>query len=177
MKQCLLEGRVDLVAQAPDGDLHHVGVAVEIHVPHLLGNLGARQYLAVPSQEQCQKQELLGGQLQLLTAAERLAPHQVHVEIGKAQLRGLCRIPCAMRAPQEHLDACVQFGKREGLNQIVVSTCLQSQHAVLDAHPRCQHQNGCLPGFAKSGEEAETVDPWEHRVQHQQVVPAFEGHV
>src|SRR5579885_1062146 len=41
MDQLLFEGIVDLGAQAADVDIDDVGIAVEIHVPDLLGDQGS----------------------------------------------------------------------------------------------------------------------------------------
>src|SRR6185295_17318289 len=37
--QFRVEGIVDLAAQAPDRNIDHVGIAVEVHVPDLFGDL------------------------------------------------------------------------------------------------------------------------------------------
>jgi hypothetical protein len=61
--QLVLEGIVDLDAQAANGHFHHVGIAVEVHVPDLGNDLGAGQDLAGAAHQQMQQGELLGGQV------------------------------------------------------------------------------------------------------------------
>eukprot|EP01132_Coremiostelium_polycephalum_P023436 gene23435-27905_t len=60
---------IDLGPQAADGDLHHVGVAVEIHVPHQGNNLRAGQHFAGLTHQHMQQRELLGGQVNAPGAA------------------------------------------------------------------------------------------------------------
>src|SRR5262249_39815459 len=62
--QLLLEGVVHLGAEAADVDLDDVEVAVEVHVPDLLGDERPRQHLAGPLRQQRQQGELLGRQVQ-----------------------------------------------------------------------------------------------------------------
>src|SRR5262249_44834109 len=62
--QLLGKGVVHLGAEAADMDLKDVEVAVEVHVPDLLGDERARQHLAGPLRQQCQQGELLGRQVQ-----------------------------------------------------------------------------------------------------------------
>ncbi|KAG0774792.1 hypothetical protein G6F22_013786 [Rhizopus arrhizus] len=50
-------------------DIDDVGVAVEVHVPDLFGQRGARQHLALAAQQQRQQAEFLGGQVQPAAAA------------------------------------------------------------------------------------------------------------
>lgn len=59
---------VDFGAQAAHSDFDHVGVAVEIEVPHLRGDQGARQHFALTAGEQLQQGEFFIGQADALTA-------------------------------------------------------------------------------------------------------------
>src|SRR5262245_19739861 len=79
--QLLVEGVIDLRSQAPDVHIDDVGAAVEVHVPHLLGDERAGEDLALAAEEQREESELLGGQLQALPRSHRLAAHQVHLEV------------------------------------------------------------------------------------------------
>src|SRR5688500_15217310 len=62
--QLVLEGIVHLRAQAAHVDLDHVGVAVEVHVPHLPRDERPRQHLALAASEEGQERELLGGEVE-----------------------------------------------------------------------------------------------------------------
>ena len=149
VEQRSVKRHIDLGTEAPDRDLHHAGIAVEVHIPHLLSDLSARKHFPFSSQKQRQEQKFLGSQLQTLTTPGRFAPYQVQFKVRQTQLRGLCGIPRTMGPPEQHLNAGAQFGKRKGLDQIVVSTRLESQYPILDADPCCQHQDRRLLGLAK----------------------------
>ena len=58
--------------------VHHVGAAVEVHIPDLLGDQGSGEHFALPARQQRQQQKLLGGQVQALA-----------VPRGQEQNRGL----------------------------------------------------------------------------------------
>ena len=81
MQQRYLEGRIHFGAQSFDRNFDDVGVAVEIHIPNLLGNLGSRQHLTLFPEKQRKQQELLGAQIEAQTIPENLAAGQVHFKI------------------------------------------------------------------------------------------------
>src|SRR5258708_11249707 len=69
-----LERIVDLGPQPADVDVDDVGVAVEVDVPHLLGDVGPRQRLAGMLGEQRQEHELLRRQVDRLSRARHALP-------------------------------------------------------------------------------------------------------
>src|SRR5579859_5723219 len=60
---------VDLRTQPPDGNFHHIGIAVEIHIPHIGGDLGTAQHFAAPACEQLQQREFARSEFDTLTTA------------------------------------------------------------------------------------------------------------
>src|SRR5258706_15447870 len=72
--QLAVEGLVDLRPQAADVDVDDVGAAVEVHVPDLFGDGGARQHLTGAADQQRGQGELLGRQVELLPRAHRAVP-------------------------------------------------------------------------------------------------------
>jgi hypothetical protein len=177
VQQLAGEGVVELGAQAAHRHLDHIGVGVEVHVPDLLGQRGARQDLPAPAQQQRQQVELLRGQVQPLLRARGAAGDQVELEVSQVQLGGLCGVAVAGGAPaQQRADARQQFGEGEGLDEVVVGATLQAAHAVLDLVARGEHQHrrGLALG-AHRGQHAEAVDARQHHVEQHQVVVAADG--
>ena len=108
-----VEGIVQLAAQAAHRHVDDVGVAVEIHVPDLLGQRGARQHLALAAQQQHEEVEFLGGQVQAAAVALGAASGQVQFQAGQAQDRRLLRAATA----QQRLHPREEFGKAKGLTR------------------------------------------------------------
>ena len=177
MQQCLRERRVQLAAQPSDGNLDDIGLAVEIHVPHLLGDFGPRQDLAVPAQQQGEQQELLGGQVQPLSGAGGLAAHQVHFKIGHAQDRGVHGVARRLSPAHQGLQTRHEFRKRKGFDQIVVRTAAQTGDTILDAVQRGQHQHGCGLARTQRCQQREAVKPRQHAIEHDGVVAALQRQV
>ncbi|MNW03258.1 hypothetical protein D3C71_1991650 [compost metagenome] len=64
-------------AQAAHRNLHHIGFAVEIHVPHLRCQLRAGEHLALAPKQQGQQVEFLGCEVQSGASARSLAADQI----------------------------------------------------------------------------------------------------
>ena len=58
-----LERVVHLGSQTPDVNIDDVAIPLEGHVPDLLRDQRSREHVALVFQQQCQKQELLGSEL------------------------------------------------------------------------------------------------------------------
>src|SRR3954447_14700881 len=100
---------VHLGAEPAHVYVHDVAVAVEVHVPDLLGDQGPRQHLPRPPGQQRQQGELLGRQLQAAAAPGRLEADPVNFQVGEAQdLRAPGRA-----AAQQRADPGQELGERE----------------------------------------------------------------
>src|SRR5262249_54781433 len=55
---------LELAAEVPDVDIHHVALRIEMHVPHLLQQLGAADHLSGMKQEVLQQLEFARCQVQ-----------------------------------------------------------------------------------------------------------------
>ncbi|KAG1391053.1 hypothetical protein G6F58_012806 [Rhizopus delemar] len=86
VQQLGVERVIQFAAQAAYRDIDDVGVAVEVHVPDLFGQRGARQHLALAAQQQRQQAEFLGGQVQPAAAALGAPARQIQLQVGQAQL-------------------------------------------------------------------------------------------
>lgn len=72
---------IDFRAQAPDGDIDDIGVAVEIHIPHQRDDLGTSQRFARSAHEQVQERKLLGSEIDASAAAEDPVAHRVEFQV------------------------------------------------------------------------------------------------
>src|SRR5471032_499674 len=107
-------------------DLDHVGIAVEIHVPDIRGNLGAAHHLALLARKQLQQRELAVGQLYALACTADLAARHIDFQLRERQQivfpwRSSAR-QCA--DPREQLD------KRKRLDQIVIGAEFEPTYAI-----------------------------------------------
>ena len=76
----------------------------------------------------------------------------------------------ARRPAQQRADARDQFGKGEGLDQIIVRPAFQAEDAVLDGIAGRQEQDGCFS--AAGAERLENFDAavaGQHPVEHDQI--------
>src|SRR5437667_10125854 len=118
---------VDLHAQTAHMYINDVAVAVEVHVPDLLGNQSAREHFADPAGEQGEQGEFFGSQVQALAAAGDAVGRQIDFQIGNLDRTKLS----GGTAPQHRADASEQFREREGLDKVVIGPQFQSSDAIL----------------------------------------------
>jgi len=174
VQQRRLEGLIELDPEAPNGDLHHVGVAVEVHIPDLGRELRARKDFAFAPQQQCQQRELLGREIDAGARPEDLAFDQIDFEIGDMKHRGLGETDRALIASQQDKEACHQLGECKRLDQVVVRSALQAPNPVFDLRPGRQHQDRRLLGLPQGRQHGKTVDARQHGVENDDVVGLFD---
>src|SRR3981189_1798428 len=96
-----VEGLIEFRAQAFDGDIDYIGIAVEIHVPHFRCNQGPRQRFALPLAEEMEQREFLVRQRDVHTLARHAAAQDIDVKIRDLEY---VRLAC-YAAPQQRADA------------------------------------------------------------------------
>ena len=75
------------------------------------------------------------------------------------------------RTADERLHAGEEFGKREGLRQIIVTAALQPEYAVVEGGPRAEDQHGDGNLFlTQETQEREAVELGQVEVEHGGVV-------
>src|SRR5260221_6470071 len=109
---------VDLAPHAPDIDVDDIGRGIEMKVPDVLQQHGARYNTAFVARQIFQKLEFPGNKRDVLAAPARGPRHQVDHEIADTQKRLL---DDGVAAPAQRLDARQQFDEGKGLHQIVVA--------------------------------------------------------
>src|SRR3989442_6976329 len=171
--QLVVERIVQLGAQTAHGDIDDVGVAVEIHVPHLIGDQRARQHLACVAHEIVEQCVFARGQLDAAACASDAPAQPVDLEVGDAHHLVVLGRPAA----QDGADARQQLGEREGLHQVVVGAELQALDAVLYLVARADEEHRRLALATDALQHAEAIHARHHHVHQHQVVAARGGQV
>jgi hypothetical protein len=119
------KGTSILVAQPLDGYLNHVGVAVEVHVPHQFGDGRLRQDLALAPGQHGQQQRT-----PWRSGRARLPPRERPcARSGRSAGRRCCSCAALLRlapAPHQRLQPREQLQEGKGLDQVVVGARVQA---------------------------------------------------
>ena len=92
MQQRPVEGEIQLAAKAPDGNVDDVGPVIEVHIPDLLRDFGAREHLAFAAHQQSQQLELLGRELEPLSGADSAPPREVDFQVRAGEIVGVAGV-------------------------------------------------------------------------------------
>ena len=169
MDELAREGIVGLAAQAAHRHIHHVRVAVEVHVPHLLGDERAGQDLAGPTHQEREQREFLRREIQRLLRARGPAADEIQFEVGQAHDFERSR----RAAPQQGAHAREQLGERERLHQIIIRAEFEAAHAIMHGITRGEKQRGGLFTLAaQPTEDGPAILARHHHVEDDQVVGA-----
>ena len=165
--QLRLEVVVDFGTQAADGDIDHIGIGVEIHVPYLRGDQRARKHLALVAHQQFEQREFLLAERDALARPSRPAPRQIETQVGDLQTVGHHR----RRAPaQQGSHPGEQLREGEGLDEVVVASEFQAFDPVLDPVPSGQEQHRhLLPRVSERPDDAPAVDVGQHHVHDDEI--------
>lgn len=174
MDQLEVEAVVDLRPQAADGDFHHVGVVVEVHVPDQRDDLRPGDDVAVAPHQQVQQGELLGRQVDPHPAAEGPVAAGVQLQVGDPQ-DVLHR--CLVVAAQQRADPRQQFGELERLDHEVVGAEIEAAHLVGQSAMPGEHHHPRAAAFAQAAEQVPAVDAGQVDVEDHQFVRVLQGHV
>ena len=170
--QPVRERVVNLRAEPADMDVDHVAVAVEVHVPDLLGDQRPRQHLALAAGQQREQGELLRRQVEPPVGPRRRAAQQIDPQVADGDDLRLPR----RAAPKDGADAGEQFREGERLDEVVVGPGLQTLHPVLHRVPRRQQQHGRrVAPAAQLAQQRQPVEARQHHVEHDQVEMAVGG--
>src|SRR3974390_208587 len=130
---------VDLAAHPPDIDVDDIRRRIEVEVPDVLEQHGARDHASFVAHQIFQKLELLRQEIDLLAVPAHRPRYQVDGEVADTQ-DGL--LGNSLAAPAECLQARQQFDERERLDQIVVAAGAQAPHALGDLSERTDDEEG-----------------------------------
>ncbi len=137
LDQLLALAAVDLLAQRVDVHVDDVGREVEGVFPDARLDLGARNDLAAPAQQQLEERALANGQLDGLAAAGDLARLRL---VGQVLEDERSRRH-DLGPPQQRAHARHELPEREGLDEIVVGPGVEALDLVLDRVARREHED------------------------------------
>lgn len=157
-------GVVDLGAQAADRHIHHVGVAVEVHLPDVRGNQCARQHFALAADQQVQQGKLLVGQGESFAVTRHPATQQVQLQIGHLVVLHLTDGAAAQQAAYPSQ----QLGVGEGLDQVGVGAQFQPLDAILNGIAGGEEQHRHLAVTADALQQLPAVQARQHDIQDDQ---------
>ncbi len=168
MDQRLVKALVELLAQPGDVHVNHVGLRVEVIVPHLLEQHGAGDDLPGMAHQVLEQAELARLHVYALAGARHRAREQVHLEIGDAELGGR-RVHG--RAAAERFHASEELGEGEGLDEIVVAPGLEPLHPLVHRGERREEEDRGLVALGAQGfHQAHAIHAArQHAVEHQHV--------
>jgi|SRR6185369_1288260 len=145
VNQILIGSPVDLGSKPTDMRFHDLRFGVEVKLPYLLKEHGARDNTTGIAQEIFEQPELPWLKVDALAAAFHLSCDQIHFQIGDAK----CRLNWSeRRAAPKRAQPSDQFRKREGLRQIVVTPGIQPFHPIINAAASREEQHGRLDARA-----------------------------
>src|SRR5580693_2638865 len=122
-------------------NIDDIGIRLYPHTPDFIKDHGPGDNAACISAQIFQKYEFLRRQIQDLAAAGRLTSQQIQFEIEHPQARGLGD----RRAVSLHqiAQSRKQFGKREWLGQVVVTTLFEPSHTIIHRTPGRKDEHRC----------------------------------
>src|SRR5262245_1196487 len=167
VKEFFFEGVVNLRTKASHVDIDHVRLAVEIHIPNLLGYQDPPEYFSRASRQEREQEEFLGSEINAATAPGDLMRSDIDFQVGDSKLVRMS----GRRSAQNRLDPRQEFGERERLYEVVVSPQDKSLDTVRDCVPGGQEEHGgilaCLPEITDDGP---AVAARQHDVQNDEII-------
>src|ERR1700722_18637964 len=139
MQQRRLEIPVDLGAQARDMHVDHIGLRIEMIVPDVFEQHGARDHFAGVLHEIFEQPEFARLQDDFLPCPRHFMREPVEFEVAQA-IEGLFARPLGMAARQ-HFNARQQFGKGIGLGEVIAAAGSEPLDAVVDLAERQKDQH------------------------------------
>src|SRR6516164_2051054 len=129
---------VYLAPNPPDIDVDDVGGRIEMKVPNMLKQHGARHDPALVADQIFEQLEFPGKQLDFPPAPARGPRHEIDIEIADAQHR----LPDhGGAATSERLDARQQFREGKWLDEVIVPAGAQAADPVIDLAERADDQD------------------------------------
>ena len=91
---------------------------------------------------------------------------QIQFQVSQLQPNGLI----AAHSSQARPNPCQEFREGKGLHKVVVSTAIQTLHAVVDGVAGREDENRCVQSaFSKCGQHLKTITAGKHQIQDHEV--------
>jgi len=160
-------GPTELAPPLADVDVDDVRRALEVRVPHVVEQLGARHELARAPREVLEHRELARGQLDRRAGARHGVRRRVDDELAGRHPRRPPRRP----APDQRAQAREQLAEVEGLGEVVVGAGVKAADTVVDVAARGEDEDRhAVAALAQRAADLEPVAAREHQVEHHHVV-------
>jgi len=130
MNQLLFKPFIDFIPQPADSGFHHIGLGVEMIVPHMFHDHGFGNDPSGMAHQVFQQRKLQRLQPDRFPFPNHLPGQQVDRQVSHRQPRG---VGYAAGPPDQGLHTRQEFGKRKGFWKVIVRTGLQSFDPVIDA--------------------------------------------
>jgi hypothetical protein len=120
---------VNLVTEAIDVYIHHVGCWIDAHTPDVIEDQRAGNDPSGVAAEVFEQRKFLGRELQQATSAPDFAAHQIDYKVGNAEPG---RLWLGRVTAQQISQSCYNLGERKRFGEIVISALLQTAHPIID---------------------------------------------
>ncbi len=135
-------------------------------LPDIAGEHLTRHHLVLVAEEVFEERKLTQREIDDLVPPGHPAGDQVHLQVPRFQAEDLIHPTPAEQCPH----AGEKFWKGKRLDEIIIRTTVQSQHAVLDRVFGGQNHDRCLTSpLAERCQHLHPVSPWQHQVKDHHV--------
>jgi hypothetical protein len=169
-----LPGQFDLFTKTAYMDFHYVGRGIEVVAPDVPQDLLARYDLVLVSHEVFEKAELLRLKLYFFFLAAGAAGNEIQRKVGNFELH---RLVASLGSPDEAFYAGQELRKDERFDQIVITSALKSEHAIINAALRAQNENRCIDSLIPQlPQQFQAILSGEHEIEHQDIMGSLSGY-
>ncbi len=155
--------------QTADVHVDHVGLRVEMIVPHALEQHGARHHLPAVAHHELQQLEFARREFDFLAVAHDPARHPVEFQIRQFQ-SGVRFRAAVLAASRERVDARQQLRHVIRLGQVIVAAGAKARDAIVDVAERAQYENRHLaPRRAQRLHQGESIQLRQHAIDDRQI--------
>ena len=150
-----------------DVNIDDIGEAVEIILPDMLGDHGARDQLVGVQHQKLQEGIFFAGEDAGSSASLDLLGHLIEFKVGDFQNRGLVGALTSEQGP----DTGQKFVKGEGFGEVIIGSGIETRDFITDGVAGGEHQNRSADlFFAQLAADVEAVLSGEHEIQNDEVV-------
>ncbi len=114
MKELRFKRVIHFSTKAPYSNLHHIGIAVEVNVPYLFGEIQAGQNFPLLSHQKGKQRKFLGGQIERVPAL--LALRLRRSSSRSPTFKTFCRLASATTCPLRRPNARTRASNSDNAN-------------------------------------------------------------
>ena len=173
MALCYGAARVDFLPQLAHVHVDDIGLRVEMVIPHVFQQHGARDHLVGVAHQVGEQLEFARLQHHRFAGPRHLVRQQVHAEVGHGERGFRVRV---LRAAQQRVEARQQFAERERLHQVIVAAAFQATDALVHVAQRADDEDGDpVARLAQRFDDGQAIDAAGQHAVHDDGVIRFAG--